>query len=59
MTKYLRLYEIKSNYFTAGIEIFDGEVACTPSIVKYMCGWPLDKVRRYCEEKGWTFGALS
>lgn len=49
----MHLYQITSSHFCAGIVRVNGVVKIAAPIVKYMTGWPIGKVRRYCEQKGW------
>lgn len=47
--------QIKSSYFTAGLEIFDGEVMIVAPIIKYMKGWNTQRVKDYCSKKKWEY----
>jgi hypothetical protein len=48
------LARITAPHFTAGIIIRDGAVTDAPPILRYMLGWPPQRVLAYCERKGWT-----
>ena len=52
----MKLLRIKSSYFVVGVEINEGKVIRCPPIVKYMKGWNIDKVIKYCRNKGWKMG---
>ena len=43
--------------FCAGITLWDDKVVGVADIVRYMRGWPRDKVCHYCAERGWTVTA--
>lgn len=46
-------YRIESPYFVVGV-LFDNNVVIdVPPIVKYIKGWQLSKVMRYCTNKQW------
>ena len=45
--------------FCAGIILWDDKVAGAADIVRYMHGWPRDKVCHYCAERGWTVTAVA
>ena len=47
------LYQVIAPHFTAGFEVWDGVVFEAAPIIKYMSGWGIGKVRRYCVQKGW------
>jgi len=44
--------------FCAGIILWDDKVVGAANIVRYMRGWPRDKVCHYCAERGWTVTAV-
>ena len=45
------MYQIISHYFTAGIITKNNLVVDAAPIVKYMVGWDLAKVNKYCLNK--------
>lgn len=47
------LAAIDAPHFYAGIVLEDDVVVRAAPIVKYMRGWTRDKVRAYCQRKGW------
>jgi hypothetical protein len=51
-----RLYHITSPYFVAGIVTEDDIVILAAPIVGYMKKdkWPLEKVKKYCKNRGWS-----
>jgi hypothetical protein len=49
----MRLVRIDAPHFVAGFET-DGAVQRAAPILKYMMGWPDDKVRAYLRVKGWV-----
>ncbi|MET4017695.1 hypothetical protein [Bradyrhizobium sp. S3.2.12] len=48
------LAQIRLPSFTAGIVLFDDVVVETAPIVRYMRHWSRDRVRKECEQRGWT-----
>jgi len=44
----------KGPQFTAGIVTTMSIVTRAAPILRYMRGWPMDKVREHCLVKGWT-----
>lgn len=60
------LIQIKTPYFTAGIEIFGQDTIvgfhteiqhnniCAP-ILEYMRFWAPSRIREYCKKKGWGY----
>jgi len=40
--------------FIAGLVLWNDRVVEAANIVKYMRGWPRDRVREYCARKRWT-----
>ena len=52
MTGYI--HRITAPHFCAGIVITEGKVTEWAPIVKYMRGWPLQRVQAYCANKAWT-----
>jgi len=52
------LAKVNAPHFCAGLEIHDVMVYNAAPILKYMIGWTADRVRRYCQSKGWTFEIL-
>ena len=54
MAEVTHLYQITAPYFCAGIITTEKVVRAAAPIVKYMVGWPMGKVERYCEQKGWS-----
>ena len=53
MARITHLYQITAPHFCAGFIRVNGVVGVAAPIIKYMVGWPIGKVRRYCEMKGW------
>ena len=49
------LYQISSNYFTAGFITKANKVIEAAPIIKYMIGWPLEKVLNYVTKKRWEY----
>ena len=49
--------QIDAPHFCAGIDLKDDKVVAAAPILKYMMGWNRDRVRSYCEKKGWTIRA--
>lgn len=47
----LTLVRIVAPHFVAGLGT-DGTVRRTANILAYMAGWPDDRVREYCKQKG-------
>jgi len=56
----VKLYQIKSNYFTSGIETVNGVVTTAAPIVYYMARdkWKIEKVVQYCMKKGWNIAEV-
>lgn len=52
------LIQIKSNFFTAGLECKGNKVVRTAPIIKYMKGWDIYKVISYCKIKKYTMTIL-
>lgn len=48
-----KLYRIEAPHFVAGFGFKDQKVAGIASIIKYMIDWPIDRIQRYCDKKGW------
>jgi hypothetical protein len=50
------LAQIKAPHFCAGIVLWDDGVVEASPIVHYMKKhrWSRDRIRSYCQEKGWT-----
>ena len=47
------LAQITAPHFCAGIVLADDEVVEAAPILRYMVGWYRDRVRTYCNSKGW------
>lgn len=47
------LAQITANHFVAGIWLVRGRVTDSAPIIKYMIGWHANKVKAYCDKKGW------
>lgn len=45
------MVRIEASHFVAGIIV--GERAAP--ILKYMIGWPTEKIIKYCQKKGWKW----
>ena len=52
------LAQIKAPHFTAGIVLWDDVVVEAAPIVGYMKRWARDRVREYCQKKGWTISVV-
>jgi len=48
------LAQITANHFVAGIWIVRGRVTDAAPIIKYMIGWHANRVKAYCDKKGWS-----
>jgi hypothetical protein len=46
----MTLLRITAPHFCAGLDLASGRTA---SILRYMHGWPLARVRAYCRARGW------
>lgn len=44
---------IEAPHFCAGIVLWNDRVIEAANIIKYMKHWSRDRVRAYCEKKGW------
>jgi len=53
------LLQITAPHFVAGLVIEEGSVKRVAPIIKYMRGYTIEKVRKYCERKGWTLTLVS
>ena len=49
---------IDAPHFYAGIIMENDRVIEAADIVKYMRRWPRDRVRNYCEGKGWKVSVV-
>lgn len=47
------MLRIKSNYFTASLDIENGKVVGSVPIIHYMLDWSVEKVRDYAKKKKW------
>jgi len=45
------LIQITAPHFVAGYDTQSGRIA---PIIRYMRGWPLEKIAGYCKQKGWN-----
>ena len=45
------LLRISAPHFVAGYDIVSGQIA---PIIRYMRGWRLMYIERYCKRKGWV-----
>lgn len=52
------LARIEAPHFVAGIVLKCGRVVIAADVVKYMGGWSRDKVRDYCQQKGWKVSVV-
>lgn len=54
------LAQIDSGHFCAGIVLFDDRVFRAAPILHYMAKgqWTRDKVRTYCQRKGWKISVV-
>lgn len=46
------LIMIEGPHFVAGYDVDSGNIA---PIIRYMRGWTIEEIIRYCEKKGWKF----
>ena len=44
--------------FYAGLVLWDGEVVEAADIIKYMRRWSRDRVRSYCQQRGWRVSVV-
>ncbi len=51
-------YRITAPHFCAGLTLGHGRIEETAPILAYMRGWSIERVRDYCDRKGWTVEAL-
>jgi hypothetical protein len=49
---------IDAPHFYAGVVLQDDRVVEAADIVKYMRKWSRNKVREYCESKGWKISVV-
>jgi hypothetical protein len=49
---------IDAPHFHAGVVLWDDQVGEAASVVKYMRSWSRDRVRSYCEVKGWKVSVV-
>lgn len=47
-------YQISAKHFVAGLTVMNEAVCESAPIISYMMKWKLDRVKSYCEYKGWT-----
>jgi hypothetical protein len=47
------LAAVEAPHFMAGIVLRRDRVVEAADIIRYMKGWPRDRVRAYCARKGW------
>ena len=52
------LAQIKAPNFTVGIVLHDDVVIETAPMVRYMRRWSRDRVRAFCQEKGWPVAVV-
>jgi hypothetical protein len=54
------LAQIKAPHFTAGVVLWNDKVVEAAPIIGYMrkAKWSRDKVREYCESKGWKISVV-
>lgn len=52
------LAAIDAPHFYAGIVLRRDRVIEAADIVRYMKGWPRDRVREYCKRKGWRVSVV-
>lgn len=45
---------IDAGYFCAGVVLQDAIVVAAAPVVRYMLGWPAERVIRYGVRKGWV-----
>lgn len=53
-----RLARILAPTFAAGFEYRRERVVYAAPIIRYMLGWPLNRVRAYCAKKKWRLELL-
>lgn len=52
------LAQVDAPHFCAGIVLWDDKVVEAADIVKYMRKWSRDRVRDYCNGKGWKVSVV-
>jgi hypothetical protein len=52
------LATIDAPHFYAGVVLWDDKVVEAANIVKYMRRWHRDRVRSYCQSKGWKVAVV-
>lgn len=53
-------YCIDAPHFYVGLAVSEDKlVLVAPPIVRYMLGWDIEKVTKYCSKKGWKVICLS
>lgn len=52
------LATIDAPHFYAGIVLWDDKVVEAADIVRYMRRWSRERVRTYCEKKGWKVSVV-
>jgi hypothetical protein len=50
---------IISDFFTCGIVVSNKVVIEAAPIVKYMVGWETERVRNYCDKRGWKYDKIT
>jgi hypothetical protein len=53
------LARIEAPHFTACLVLKADVVVIAADIVRFMGGWPRDRVRDYCHQKGWRITAVA
>lgn len=53
------LYQITAPHFTAGLEAKADLVTHAAPIIRYMTGWPVERVGSYCATKRWTMAKVA
>jgi hypothetical protein len=48
------LAQVSAPHFCAGLCLEHDRVTVAADILKYMVGWERDRVRSYCQGKGWS-----
>lgn len=48
------LHQVKSEWFTAGIIVRDGQIIWAAPILSWVRIWNFEEFKKFCEKKGWT-----
>jgi len=53
------LASVDAPHFNAGIVLWNDRVVEAADIIRYMKGWPRDRVRDYCAKKNWHVSVVT